>query len=84
MCLERKTTNLKSTALLYSSIWCIILKVFFLSFVVSRLEKKIDQAKYADIIMDFSYFKISAAQEKKIEDDSVNMNDIDRSLSEEN
>lgn len=57
---------------------------FFLSFVVSRLEKKIDQAKYADIIMDFSYFKISAAQEKKIEDDSVNMNDIDRSLSEEN
>lgn len=36
-----------------------------------RLEKKLDQVKYAEIILDFSYFKISQAQEKKIEESSV-------------
>lgn len=35
------------------------------------MEKKSDQVKYAEIILDFSYFKISAAQDKKIEDDAV-------------
>lgn len=38
-----------------------------------RLENKPDQIKYADIIMDFSYFKISEAQEKKIEKTSVSI-----------
>lgn len=36
-----------------------------------RLEKKQDQIKYAEIIMDFSYFKISEAQEKKIEENAA-------------
>lgn len=35
------------------------------------LEKKSDQLKYAEIILDFSYFKISTVQDKKIEDDPV-------------
>lgn len=36
-----------------------------------RFEKKQDQVKYAEIILDFSYFKISEAQEKRIEESSV-------------
>lgn len=45
---------------------------FDLSFNVwFRLEKKQDQIKYADIILDFSYFKISEVQEKKIEENTV-------------
>lgn len=42
-----------------------------LIFYYHRFENKQDQIKYADIIMDFSYFKISEAQEKKIEKSSV-------------
>lgn len=36
-----------------------------------RLESKQDQQKYANIICDFSYFKIGPAFEKKIEDNEV-------------
>lgn len=36
-----------------------------------RLEKKQEQVKYAEIILDFSYFKISEVQDRKIEDDPV-------------
>lgn len=36
-----------------------------------RLETKQLQTKYAEIILDFSYFKISEAQDKKIEESSV-------------
>lgn len=45
--------------------------VFSISLFCFRLEKKQDQIKYAEIILDFSYFKISEAQEKKIEENSV-------------
>lgn len=45
------------------------------------MEKKLDQTKYADIIMDFSYFKISEAQEKKIEE-NANLRDLDDEVRE--
>lgn len=52
----------------------IISQTFSLPFVYHpRLEKKPDQIKYADIILDFSYFKISEAQEKKIEENAVSL-----------
>lgn len=38
---------------------------------ISRLDQKTDQVKYAEIKLDFSYFKISTVQDKKIEDDPV-------------
>lgn len=38
---------------------------------IKRLEKKQDQIRYADVILDFSYFKISEAQDKKIEENAV-------------
>ena len=44
-----------------------------------RLEKKADQIKYADVILDFSYFKISDAQDKKIEDDTE-LQDLDEEI----
>lgn len=36
-----------------------------------RLENKSDITKYADIILDFSYFKVGDAHEHKIENNEV-------------
>lgn len=36
-----------------------------------RLDTKQEQLKYAEIILDFSYFKISEAQDKRIEESPV-------------
>lgn len=41
-----------------------------ISFLI-RLETKSLQQKYAEIIMDFSYFKIAEAQEQRIESNEV-------------
>lgn len=49
-----------------------ILYIFF--FVYCRLDSKEDQIKYGDIINDFTYFKISEAQEHKIESSNVRTN----------
>ncbi|XP_023167182.1 WASH complex subunit homolog 5 isoform X2 [Drosophila hydei] len=43
---------------------------------IYRLETAADKQKYADIILDFSYFKVAESQEKKIED-SPELSDLD-------
>lgn len=42
-----------------------------MSYNIFRLETKEDQTKYEDIVLDFGYFKISEAQEVKIENSNV-------------
>ncbi|CAH0381661.1 unnamed protein product [Bemisia tabaci] len=46
---------------------------------IFRLTTKHDQQKYRDLIIDFSYFKISEAIEKKIENDPA-LQDLDEEL----
>lgn len=48
---------------------------------LNRLEKKQDQIKYGDIIMDFRYFKISEAQEKRIEE-NAELHELDEEIRE--
>lgn len=54
-----------------SLILCFSIFLFFYS-----LETKEDQIKYSEIILDFKYFKICNAQDKRIEDDE-NLQEID-------
>ena len=39
--------------------------------IIFRLETKQDVQKYGDIILDFSYFKMSETQDQKIESNEV-------------
>lgn len=45
----------------------------YLNLCARRLENAADKQKYGDIILDFSYFKVAEAQEKKIEQSAVGL-----------